>query len=582
VSNRRKLVCYTAILGKTEFHRIVPEPGEGSDLRFEPEVERGRMESSQKSQRGIVLLALVLGASALLGGLYGPSVRATAAGSGDLQDSLKNFTTVLAIVEHNYADSVDVDKAIYDGAIPGMLRVLDPHSNFFDPREYAKFREDQEGRYYGVGMTVASRENQTVVVAPFVGTPAFKAGIRPGDVILKVDGKDCLTIGTNDVADMLKGPKGTTVHISLGREGWPKPIEVTVVRDEIPRPGVEYHTLLKPGIGYVRVSTFNETTDSDLADALKDLDYPKLDGLILDLRNNGGGLLNQAVGMADMFIDKNELVVSHRGRSSPERRYFALRGNQGVDVPLIILVNGQTASASEIVSGAIQDHDRGLIVGETSFGKGLVQTQFPLQEDTALLLTTARYYTPSGRLIQRDYKNVTLYDYHYNPQPPKKPEVKLTDTGRQVYGGGGITPDVTVAAPKLNDFEQLLMARGVFYPLPQSVGDFDRFYLATKPDVTKDFEVDATVIDQLKKYLDQQHIKYSAADIQDNLPWLKWEIKREVFTSVFGLNEGYRVELQNDVQLDKAETLVPQAKALYQNARKIVAEREAAQGSSPQ
>ena len=169
----------------------------------------------------------------------------------------------------------------------------------------------------------------------------------------------------------------------------------------------------------MRVSTFNETTDSDLADALKQLDVSKLDGLIIDLRNNGGGLLNQAVGMADMFLDKNEIVVSHRGRSSPERRYYAVRGNQGIEVPLIVLVNGQSASASEIVSGAIQDHDRGLIVGETSFGKGLVQTQFPLSEETALLLTTARYYTPSGRLIQRDYKNVTLYDYHYNPQPPR-------------------------------------------------------------------------------------------------------------------------------------------------------------------
>jgi len=221
-------------------------------------------------------------------------------------------------------------------------------------------------------------------------------------------------------------------------------------------------------------------------------------------------------------------------------------------------------------------------VGETSFGKGLVQTQFPLQEDTALLLTTARYYTPSGRLIQRDYKNVTLYDYHYSPQPPKQPEVKLTDTGRQVYGGGGITPDVAVVAPKLSDFEQLLMARGVFYPFPQSVGDFDRFFLAKKPDIAKDFEVDASVIEQFEKYLDQQHIKYSPADIQDNVPWLKWEIKREVFTSVFGLNEGYKVELQSDPQLEKAETLIPQAKALYENARKIVAEREAAQGNNQQ
>ena len=540
------------------------------------------MEQSQSSRRGVLLLVVVLGASALLGGLYGPVSKATAAGSGDLQDSVKNFTNVLSVVEHNYADPVDADKAIYDGAIPGMLRVLDPHSNFFDPRQYATFREEQQGKYYGVGMTVAQRENQTVVVAPFVGTPAFKAGIRPGDVILKVDGKSCDGLTTNDVADMLRGARGTTVHISLGREGWAQPIEVTVVRDEIPRPGVEYTAMLKPGIGYVRVSTFNETTDSDLEDSLNQLQYPKLDGLIIDLRNNGGGLLNQAVGMADIFLDKNELVVSHRGRQSPERRYYAVHGNQGIDVPLIILVNSQTASASEIVSGAVQDHDRGLIVGEVSFGKGLVQTQVPLSEDTAMLLTTARYYTPSGRLIQRDYKNVSLYDYHYNPQPPKEPEVKLTDTGRQVFGGGGITPDVIVAAPKLDDFEQLLMARGVFYPFPQSVGDFDRYYLATKPEVTKDFVADDAVFAQFRKYLDEQHIKYTSADIQDNLPYLKWEIKREVFTSVFGLDEGFKVELQNDVQLDKAETLVPQARALYQNARKIVAERAANQGTTPQ
>jgi carboxyl-terminal processing protease len=548
--------------------------------------KRGRMKSSDKVKpsgsngRGVFLLTLVLGVSALVGGLYGPSVRATAAGTDDLQDSVKSFTRVLSVVQRNYADPVDLDKVIYDGAIPGMLHVLDPHSNFFDPQQYALFREEQEGRYYGVGMVVAQRENQTMVQAPFMGSPAFKAGIRPGDIIQKVDGKNCEGLTTTQVADLLKGAKGTTVHISLGREGWDKPIEVTVVRDEIPRPGVEYSEMVKPGIGYVHVTTFNETTDSDLADALKRLDVSKLDGLIIDLRNNGGGLLNQAVGMGNMFLEKNEIVVSHHGRSSPERRYYAVQGNQGVQVPLVVLVNGQSASASEIVSGAIQDHDRGLIVGETSFGKGLVQTQFPLSEDTALLLTTARYYTPSGRLIQRDYKNVTLYDYHYNPQPPSQPEVKLTDSGRQVYGGGGITPDVMSAVPKPNEFQEELLRRNVFYPLTQGVGDFVRFYLGSRPTVTKEYTPDDAAIEQLRKFLDQQHIKYSEQDLQANLPWLKWQIKREVFTTIFGLTDGYRVALENDPQLDKAMESIPQAKALYANARKIVAERQATDGNN--
>jgi len=533
--------------------------------------------SSGSAARGIGLFVLVLAVSAILGGFYGPAAIATSAGSPDtdqLQDSVKSFTRVLSVVQRNYADPVDTDKVIYDGAIPGMLHVLDPHSNFFDPKQYALFREEQEGKYYGVGMIVEQRQNQTVVQAPFVNSPAYKAGIRPGDVILKVDGKNCTGLTTNQVADMLKGAKGTPVHISLGREGWAKPIEVTVVRDEIPRPGVEYSEMVKPGIGYVHVSTFNETTDSDLTDALQKLDYPKLDGLIIDLRDNGGGLLNQAVGMADTFLDKNELVVSHHGRSSPERPYYAVRGNQGIDVPLVVLVNGQSASASEIVSGAIQDHDRGLIVGETTFGKGLVQTQFPLSEDTALLLTTARYYTPSGRLIQRNYKNVTLYDYHYNPQRPRKPDVKLTDTGRQVYGEGGITPDVVVPAPKPDDFQELLEARGVLYPLPSGVGDFARYYLGEKPQITKDFTVDDAVLADFQKYLTEQHIPFTPAQIQQITPWLKWEIKREVFTTVFGLDAGYKVQLEDDPQLEKAIDSLPQAKALYATARKVVAQRE--------
>jgi len=540
--------------------------------------------SSGSAARGIGLFVLVLAVSAILGGFYGPAAIATSAGSPDsdeLQDSVKSFTRVLSVVQRNYADPVDTDKVIYDGAIPGMLHVLDPHSNFFDPKQYALFREEQEGKYYGVGMIVEQRDNQTVVQAPFVNSPAYKAGIRPGDVILKVDGKTCTGLTTNQVADMLKGAKGTPVHISLGREGWDKPIEVTVVRDEIPRPGVEYSEMVKPGIGYVHVSTFNETTDDDLKAALKQLDWSKLDGLIIDLRDNGGGLLNQAVGMADLFLDKNELVVSHRGRSSPERPYYAVMGNQGIEVPLVVLVNSGSASASEIVSGAIQDHDRGLIVGETTFGKGLVQTQFPLSEDTALLLTTARYYTPSGRLIQRNYKNVTLYDYHYNPQRPRKPDVKLTDTGRQVFGEGGITPDVVVAEPKANDFQELIEDRGVLYPSPAGVGDFARYYLGEKPQVTKDFEVDDAVLAQFRKYLTEQHIPFTEDQIQQNTPWLKWEIKREVFTTVFGLDAGYKVQLENDPQVENAIEAIPQAKALYATARKVVAQRENSDVGNP-
>jgi carboxyl-terminal processing protease len=541
------------------------------------------MKHKPSSKRGVVVLIAVLGISAILGGLFGPTLRARASSNSDtqLQDSVKSFTRVLSVVQRNYADPVDTDKVIYDGAIPGMLHVLDPHSNFFDPKQYALFKEEQQGKYYGVGMTISQRENQTVVLAPFVGSPAYKAGIRPGDIVLKVEGKSCDGLTGTEVADMLKGPKGTVVHISLGREGWDKPIEVTVTRDEIYRPAVEFFTMLKPGIGYVRLISFSETTDSDVADALKQLDYPKLDGLVFDLRNNGGGLLNQAVGLADMFLDKNEIVVSHRGRSSPERRYYAVRGNQGIGVPLVVLINGQSASASEIVAGAIQDHDRGLVVGENSFGKGLVQTQLPLSEDTALLLTTARYYTPSGRLIQRDYKNVSLYDYHYNPQRPKQPEVKLTDSGRQVFGQGGITPDDFVAAPKQDDFQLSLYRRGVFYATPQGVGDFTRFYLSAKPEITKDFVANDEVINEFRKYLDKQHIKYTEPEIQENLTWLKLQIKREVFTSAFGLNDGFKVALQDDPQLEKAVELIPQSRALYQNARKIVAERQAGQSSHP-
>jgi len=356
-------------------------------------------------RRGIILVIGVLLASAVLGGIYGPPVKARVASADDYQSSVRNFTRVLATVQANYAEPLDTDKVIYQGAIPGMLRVLDPHSNFFDPRQFALLREDQHGKYYGVGMTVGPHDNRTIVLAPYVGAPAYNAGIRSGDIILKVDDKLTDGLTTSEVADLLKGPKGTVVHITVGREGYPEPLTFTVTRDEIPRHSVDLVTQLRPGLGYIRLSSFNETTDHELAEALKQVNAASLDGLILDMRGNPGGLLNEAVAVADMFLDKNQLIVSHHGRASPDRPYYAIRGNQGVTVPLVVLINGNSASATEIVAGAVQDHDRGLIVGETSFGKGLVQTVTQLSENTGLALTTARYYpqraTDSARLQVR-------------------------------------------------------------------------------------------------------------------------------------------------------------------------------------
>lgn len=538
-------------------------------------VTLARAAERKDSKRGLLLLCSVLGVSALLGGLFGPSKTNAAATAGDVQASAKSFTAVLATVEANYADPIDADRILYDGAIPGMLHSLDPHSNFMDPQAFAQFRESLEGRYYGVGMMIRQQGSQTIVQAPFERSPAAGAGIRPGDVLLSVNGKQCDGLGVSQVSDLLRGARGTSVDVQLGREGWTEPIAVTLTRDEIPRPGVEFSEMVRPGIGYVRVSTFNDqTTDSDLANALKQLDYPKLDGLIVDLRENGGGLVNQAVGMADMFLEKNELIVSDHGRNLPEERFYAVRGNQGVDVPLVILVDRDTASASEIVSGAIQDHDRGLIVGETTFGKGLVGRQFDLSEDTALVLITGRYYTPSGRLIQRDYRNATLYDYLYTRQEPKSPQLKHTDSGRPVYGGDGITPDVVAPTPAPTAFQRMLIVRGVFFPTSEGVGNFVLSYLGTKPQITKDFAVDDALIGQFQRFLDQHHVAYSPMEIQQNLPWVKWQIKREVFTTLFGLNAGYKAELENDPQLDKAIESLPQAKALYTKARKILAQNQ--------
>src|SRR5450432_1734207 len=532
---------------------------------------------SRGTRRSLFLVTLVIIICGFLGA--GFSQRASGgypagASDTDVRQGLQHFSEVYALVEQNYAEPVNADKAIYNGAIPGMLHVLDPHSNFFDPKSYALLREDQRGKYYGVGMTVGPRNNKVIVIAPFVGTPAYRAGIRPGDIIIAVDAKPTENMNTGDVADLLKGPKGTTVHITILREGADKPLEFAIVRDEIPRYSVDLHFLIKPGIGYMHVSGFNETTEHEVADALDQMG--DLKGLILDLRQNPGGLLNEGVGVADKFLHKGALIVSHHGRSSPEKRYTAAHGNGGRDYPLVVLVNRGTASAAEIVAGAIQDHDRGLIAGEITFGKGLVQTVYPLSNDTGLALTTAKYYTPSGRLIQRDYSNVSLYDYYFDRDSigdTTNKEVKLTDSGRTVYGGGGITPDVKIDPIKSNHFQDTLLQHYAFF-------NFAKHYIIGHH-VTKSFEVDDNTLADFRKSLDADKVPYTEADLVQNNEWVRSNLKSEIFVDAYGQEEGMRVKAETDPEVLKGLELLPQARQLAENARKIIAERNNAPLSRP-
>ncbi len=533
--------------------------------------------STRRSAFLVILIILVCGCIGMLFGQHLTATASTGDGDGDIRDSLRSFSDVYKVVQQNYAEPVDPDKAIYNGAIPGMLRVLDPHSNFFDPKSYAALREEQRGKYYGVGMQVGPRNNKVIVIAPFAGAPAYRAGIRPGDIIIAVDGKPTDNMSTSDVAELLKGPKGTSVKITMLREGSDKPLDFTVIRDEIPRYSVDVHFLIRPGIGYIHVSGFQETTEKEVRDALDE--FGDIHGLILDLRQNPGGLLSEGVGVADQFLKKGQVIVSHHGRASAEKIYKASHGNGGKDYPIVVLVNRGTASAAEIVAGAIQDHDRGLIAGETTFGKGLVQTVYPLSENTGLALTTAKYYTPSGRLIQREYTGVSLYDYYYNDRENGDAavgshEVKMTDSGRTVYGGGGISPDVKIPNPKTNKFEDTLLEKYAFF-------NFAKHYVINHK-VGKDFEVDEAVMQEFRKFLDEQKITFTEADLAQNSDWIRSNIKAELFINEFGQQEGMKVHAEQDPEVEKALDLLPQAKQLADNAKKVIAQRNSARLTAQQ
>ena len=496
------------------------------------------------------------------------------------QDQMKNFTAVLDAVEQNYVEKVPSQKIIA-GGINGLLHSLDPHSNFLDEEAYASLQEEQHGSFYGLGITIQSINGILTVISPIEGTPAYKAGLRAGDVISEIEGQATKGKPTNVLLKQLRGPKGTQVSITVEREGYPSALHFTLTRDEIPVNSISYAFMVQPGVGYVRLKNFTETSTRELDAALQKLKGEGMKSLIFDLRNNTGGLLDQAIKVSDEFLEKGSLVVSTRGRIGESNvTYRCQEKNDYEDMPLVLLVNRSSASASEIVAGAIQDHDRGLIVGTTTWGKGLVQSLYRLSSNTALALTTARYYTPSGRLIQRDYTK-SMYDYYYTDigvdDGTANREKTYTSTGREVYGGGGITPDVRVDLANQSRFMDLLNSEYAFFNFAKrftssderkvQVNDGKDTHAENLIVIDKNFAVSDQVLQDFQDYLKKEKIEYTDKEWQDNLPYIKTQIRQEVLGAIWGLQEGYKVQAGNDPQVLKGLEELPKAEALLKSRK---------------
>src|SRR5437764_8590292 len=457
-----------------------------------------------------------------------------------------------------------------------MLRTLDPHNSLLEPKEYADMQDRQKGSFYGLAIVGTKRNDQVTVLTPLEGTPAARLGIRAGDVISEVEGVATDELSLDEVVKRLKGPKGTTVHIKIMRVGMKEPIPLSIVRAAIPTNSISNVLMLKPGIGYIRIKDFTATTVRELDEAIDRLKGEGMQKLVLDLRQNPGGLLDAAVGVADHFLDKGQMIVYTKGRTpESEQNYVAPRKHQKLDIPMVVVVNRGSASASEIVAGAIQDHDRGMVVGETSWGKGLVQSVYTLQYGAGLALTTSKYYTPSGRNIQRDYSSFYGYyvaddsdDASNSTEVPLKDRKKFqTDTGRTVYGGGGITPDVFVKPAPLARTTQLLEVRSAIF-------NYGVEYAAKHPELTKELTITPQLIEEFSRSAADKEIA-SLADIRDALQkpndrrYIERALKAEIIAAKFGFDASYPYRLQGDTQVEKALDVFPDAQKLAMQAADV-------------
>ena len=523
-----------------------------------------KVKNTEKWTLSLTLLVTIAGAT-LLGGFYGNRLLGAPMQNGELTKRMREYTDLLNAVTTWSSEDIGSDKFVY-ASVDGMLRTLDPHTSFLEPKEYSDMQDRQKGTFYGLGILVTKRNDQVTVITPLEGTPAARLGIRAGDVISEVEGVATEDLSLDDVVKRLKGPKGTTVNIKIQRIGMKEPIPLTIVRAAIPTNSISNVLMLRPGVGYIRIKDFTSTTVRELSEAIEKLEGQGMQRLVLDLRMNPGGLLDAAVGVSDHFLDKGQMIVYTKGRTADSAQEYTAPGKQArFDKPLVVLVNRGSASASEIVAGAIQDHDRGLVVGETSWGKGLVQSVYTLQYGAGLALTTSKYYTPAGRNIQRDYTSV--YDYYMADETENGPEVPLeqrekfkTDTGRIVYGGGGITPDTIIKQPTLSRTTQLLEVRSAIF-------NYAVEYAAKHPDVNKDVAVTPAMVDEFVRFAADKEVA-TEEDIRaalakpDDRKFVERALKAEIVAAKYGYDASYPYRLQGDAQVEKALEVFPQAQKL--------------------
>jgi carboxyl-terminal processing protease len=557
---------------------------------------------------GILFLILTLSVPAIMRGQQNRSARR---GSGATPDrsatgnntSGKNAVTAplikndlaeaLSIIQANYVDGKKLDyNSIFKASISGMLSVLDPHSTYFDPIEYASFRTEQRSEYFGIGATIEDlREGtdvNTYIRATFPDAPAERAGLRFGDRILAVDGQSMKGKPYPEVRKFLLGPRGTTVKVTVEHPGNHQSETVSIVRDAVSLPSIAQAYMLRPGVGYVAMTGgFNLTTADEFDTALKELHSKGMNMLVLDLRGNRGGLLIQAVRVANTFLQRGQMIVSQKGRFRDSSQEYAAVNETPDNVPLVVLVNGDTASAAEIVAGALQDHDRALIVGETTFGKGLVQFPFQLDYDSALLLTIAKYFTPSGRLIQRDYSNGGFYNYYFpgglaadkntKANPQSGPE-SHTDTGRAVYGGGGISPAEVVKPGTVSAAERHLRDELFAFSLDLVTGRVAGFenYKIQRPiefdhDLeANDYPITDALFKEVKKFATSKPIfKVTPEQLDRSRTFAERQLRYNILSAAYGYRVATQVFNDGDPQIARAIDEMPRARDLALAASRV-------------